>query len=444
MMLLSLALLLVAVSRIDALRSLPRVSTSGGVFLAGGKAWSPRGQNYIRLNGTQGPHTALPGFKEGLLPVYHSTFSPLFFNGTAISAAAADACGALGYNFFRVFIDEGTTTRGDGVNGDPNGAQVLNEVYMANVAEFVSRVSDHGCYTMITLGDVPQNAHFLSMRGNPPAYCEYPNCALLAPTFISTFAAYAGAFSADLASRLGGDTSALFTYSLANEGAFTDNNLPFSSSSITVSPADGGSYAMASALQRQACADNGTVFWVAACVTALRAVDPDTTITTGMFTNQAVGKSGFDGLVPVPNNPDPRHPFRPSDLSGRSGLDWLDVHVYPFGLVVAGDGRGSEVGPTWSLGADLATSEWSALNFTRTPVSMCETGSFKQFYATAEDAAGQLAVLQQLSCGYNFTGWGVWTWDTWEQDDFLWMAVDGGGAIAQSLSPIGRPNPCVA
>ena len=75
------------------------------------------------------------------------------------------------------------------------------------------------------------------------------------------------------------------------------------------------------------------------------------------------------------------------------------------------------------------------------PIFMAETGAFKQFY-TAQTGADELARLQQESCAYQFSGWAVWTWDTWEQAGFLWTMVDGAGAIARALSPRLRPDPC--
>lgn len=424
--------------------SLPRVSTAGGHFLAGGALWVPRGLNYIRLNGSQGMNT-------DPLPVYHSTFSPLFYDASNATRALASACAdGLGYNFIRVFIDEGTTTRGDGINGLPTGPQVLSDAYMSNVADFVARATSEGCYTMVTLGDVPQNAYWLGRRGAAPAWAAYPNTGFLAPGFVAAFADYAAAFASDLSARLGNDTSGLLTYSLANEGSYDVTTLPFASSTLVVQPADGGSYSMGDPAARQACADNGAVFWVQQVAAAVRAVDPATTVTVGMFTNQAVGKSGFNGMLP--EGSDPRSPLRPADLSARSTLDWLDVHVYPFGTVVdhpsaqqqqAPSSPPPSTSPDWSLSSDLASSEWPLVNFTRMPVSMCETGAFKSFYATAAVAAEQLVSLQVLSCGHNFSGWGLWTYDTWEQGDFLWDGTDAEGSIANALSPLQRPRACV-
>ena len=114
--------------------ALPRVTVAAGsggaAFLAGGAPFQPRGLNYVRLNGSQfePPET---------LPVYHCTFSPLFYNETAVSQAAEGAA-AAGYNFVRVFIDTGTPQRGDGVNGPFASATPLSSAYLANVAAFVA------------------------------------------------------------------------------------------------------------------------------------------------------------------------------------------------------------------------------------------------------------------------------------------------------------------
>lgn len=86
-----LLLLLLPVSAL----ALARVSVVAGVgggdafFAANGARFQPRGLNYVRLNGTQFEPPAT-------LPVYHATFSPLFYNASAVAGAAAGAAGFFG------------------------------------------------------------------------------------------------------------------------------------------------------------------------------------------------------------------------------------------------------------------------------------------------------------------------------------------------------------
>ena len=87
-----------------------------------------------RLNGSIGG--AVP---NSFHPAYHSTFSPLFFDGnrTIYKKALADLS-EKGFNNARVFVDPGGWGRSDGINGDSKAA--LSDAYVSNVADFVSCV----------------------------------------------------------------------------------------------------------------------------------------------------------------------------------------------------------------------------------------------------------------------------------------------------------------
>jgi len=162
---------IVALSAIVATQGLPRISTvptPGRFVIAGtGEPWTPRGINYIRLNASQGNDSVV-------FPVYHATFSERFFNLTAVQTAASRACTSLEYNFARVFIDAGDFSRDDGINGPPQGPQVLDDGYVGRLANFISTFAEAGCYTMITLNGLPANAHWAATAGSPPTWCEYP------------------------------------------------------------------------------------------------------------------------------------------------------------------------------------------------------------------------------------------------------------------------------
>ena len=155
-----------------------------------------------------------------------------------------------------------------------------------------------------------------------------------------------------------------------------------------------------------------------------------------MFTFQAVGKTGPNGLMP--QGADPRFPVRPASLSKFSTASFLDVHVYPMGA------------SSWTLSSDLATSEWGDIDFERTPVMMGEFGGFKAQFPSLESASLALLSVQAQSCqSFNFSSWLVWTWDSDDaaEQPELWSAVDAnatqpGGVINAALSPKKRPDPC--
>jgi hypothetical protein len=260
----------------------------------------------------------------------------------------------------------------------------------------------------------------------------------MAPAAVAAFAAYAASFLATLEAEHGLDPSGLLAVSLANEAFLLTSTLPFSAAAGVVHTADGGSYDMANATSRQACADGNAVNWACAAAAAVRASSPGVLVAVGVFTPQAVCKPGFIGVVPVAGCADERYPLRPRALAqaAPAAVDFVDVHVYPFGHVVGSSrAAAATAAANWSLDTDLETAEWDAIGRTRAPVLMAETGAFKDFYASAADAAAELSELAHLACLRGFQGVGEWTWDTFEQSGRIWTMLDGGGAIRDALAP---------
>jgi len=354
-------------------------------------------------------------------------------------AAAADGASAAGYTFVRVFIDAGTPQRSDGINGPYASAEPLSRPYLANVAAFVATFASRGVYTMATLNGLPSNAFWDARAGAAPAWCEYPHCDTMAPSFVSAFAFFAASFVSTLEADHGLDPNGLLAVSLANEAFVLTSSLPFSRVDGVVYTGDGGSYDMANATRRQACADNNFVHWASVVTAAIRAASPGVLVAVGVFTPQAVCKPGFIGIVPVPGCSDERYPQRPRALAHAApvSVDFVDLHVYPFGHVVGGPRSAgvSAAAPDWSLGADLGTAEWDEIDRARAPVLMAETGAFKDFYSSAADAAVEIADLAHRACQLGFKGVGEWTWDTHEQSGRIWTMLDDGGAIRDALAP---------
>jgi hypothetical protein len=219
---------------------------------------------------------------------------------------------------------------------------------------------------------------------------------------------------------------------MENEAYYEGDALPFSSTTLpAITTADGNTYSMTNVASRQQCADANAVFWLNTLVNVVATYHPGAAATVGLFTYQAVGKTGPNGLMP--EGSDVRFPFRPASLSQYATAAFLDVHVYP-------------LGPSFSLTSDLASSEWSSVNFGRMPIFMGEFGLFKSFYPNLVAAAGVAEALQVASCAQNFSGWLFWTWDSDDvsEQPELWSLMDDNGAVNGVLSPMVRPNPCVA
>ena len=422
--------------------------------------------NYIRLNGTQGM-----GGKAGTFPVYHSTFSPVFYAGnrTAMAAALADLAGK-GFNIVRVFIDTGTGARTDGINGghsingdahnydhnydhdddrdghsaarqEKKAAAPLSPDYLDNVADFIGLASARGLYVTPTLDALPANDYFGSLcRADPKRLAGYPNHFYLDANCTGAKATYVRLFLEGLRARNPQLLSSIAWLSLENEAAYSAAAAPFTASFVApgggrrVTTGDGHTYDMGSPTERQQAADSNAVAWANAAVAAARPFK--VLVGVGIFTFRAVGH--VDGPRGLPTGtPDPRFPFRPLWLSDpvASALDLLDVHVYQ--------------DPGWggSMRVDLASSEWPQVvarkHLWHKPAVMGEFGAWRRnpdFWPNATAAAAGMAQQQVDACALNLTGSMFWTYDTAEQPR-LWN-FKSAPAIAEALAPANRPDAC--
>ena len=385
-----------------------------------------RGANYIRLDSHE--H-------------FHSTFSPSDYNRTKFSIAMRELSNK-GFNVVRVFVDHRTTT---GIAGLPGQSTPLDRAYCSRLAQFVSDAAGYGLYTIVTLQSLPANAFFR----NATRHMAKPswNAQFLMDIGHSAWTTYSDALSATLASMLtgptgigevassGGGDSVLF--SLQNELFLRGDEWPFNASAGLADTA-AGAFDMAVPSERQRAADENTNRWADGCRGAVRKHLPRALVTAGVFTFEAVGKDGPDGLQAHDCNHthDCRFPARPYWLS-RSTLDWLDVHVY--------------VPNALKLVHSLMSEEWSRVHASK-PIVMGEFGCLgglvgkgnRRWYATAAACAPHVAGVQKASCVAGFVGWLFWTYDTddlAEQPQWFSM-VDDHRAIETALAPANRTDPC--
>lgn len=73
----------------------------------------------------------------------------------------------------RVFLDQGSEQRFDGINGDSNAS--LNADYVANLATFINDAAAAGIYTMVTLSSIPVNAYFDNITSSAAPNIETTN-----------------------------------------------------------------------------------------------------------------------------------------------------------------------------------------------------------------------------------------------------------------------------
>lgn len=424
----------------DGLLPLPRVQL---VEVPGGNGYLrqqgqsapfvPRGANYVRL---------VYDHSYAVVP-YHSTFSPALYDPQAAESALRQMH-RDGYNVVRVFIDSGDWDRTNGINGTWDAAG-LDGAYLDAFADFVRRATEQRVYVLPIVGRTPINAHYRSLAAPADPNLVGWNAMYLHAGERTAKIAYVTDFINALRARIGQALlSTIIAYELENEmhanGDYPPfccdpappytcaNNPAFACTDKVVRTADGLSYDMSDPAQRQQAWDANAVSYANQLTAAIQSVDPEALVTVGMFTYRAVGRSGPQGLLPIPGpGEEPRFPPRPSSLSRYSNLSFMDIHIY-------------DADANWTLDGDLASIEWNSVDPKR-PLWMGEFGAFKNRYPALTDAAWAMRDLQVSSCARGFSAWLFWTYDTAEQPE-LWTLVDSNGVINGVLAPVARPDPC--
>ncbi len=405
-------------------------SSAGGTLAPDAKPVTLRGSNYIRLGGD---------LTSGCVG-YHTTFDEGVYNRTRYLDAFQTMHGQ-GFNIMRVFLDE---RPGCGIGGDVSSTEPLDAEWLNRLAQFVSDAEDHGMYTLVTMVYPVNNAYFRNVTSQVPLPPEWENVGGWNAPFLTerghtAYATYGKELGKGLQARLAPAKQRAILISLQNEFFLQGDIFPFSSHNTTVTMADGIAYNMAEPAQRQQAADASTNLWARLTRKAIREHLPESMVTVGVFTFDAVGKDGPNGLllegcdpaVP-PSDPekhvDCRFPARPLKLAG-AGLDFLDVHIYQ------ADGTAP------ALAVNLKTVEWDQIP-KATPIVMGEFGCNANWYPNASLCSPHVRRLQVSSCAAGFSSWLFWTYDSNDVQPDWYGMVDDGNAIGSVLAPTSNPDPC--
>ncbi|SDL12741.1 cellulase family glycosylhydrolase [Nonomuraea jiangxiensis] len=397
-----------------------------------GEPFVPRGANYVRLVGAHGG-------------AYHSTFEPGRY-APEDAQAMLNSMKDSGYNTVRVFIDtgDGYYTNGLATNPGPDG---LNQEYLDNVTDFVSRAAARNIYVLPVLSNWPVSQYYKDILDATDNGHYNPNVSgnnqwFMDSGFIAAKKAYLKNFILGLKSRLGAGISAILAYETENEAFWDAAQKPFSMSTGSVTGPDGLTYDMSKPAQRQQAADASMVVYQNAAADGVHDADPEAMVTIGFFTNKAVGKSGYGGFpTRCESNCEGGlkylYPGRPASIAAWSKTDFLDIHVYPAGV-------------NDSLATNLATVEVS--EFAK-PYVMAEFGAYKPDYNNDINAASydmREKQIQSCSIGHGAKGWLFWTYDTdvvnpdlASQGDFFSL-VDQHNVIDWQLAPNMRRDPCTS
>jgi hypothetical protein len=363
-----------------------------------GQKFVPRGMNYVRL----GSQTKT----DGTSTFGHSLFDPGKYNSEKVDSDLTKMQ-AEGYNVVRVFLSPDTI-------GTANGG--LSSAAMDNVADFLQRAKQHKIYVMFTLDWLPGGKYGSILSADCCTTFALNNANLLPPAGLKANQAFFKDFAQGLIER-GAPTEYIFSYQLRNEMYYDGDQPPLSLKSGKVTTANGKTYNMASADEKAKMLEENSVYWIDSVREAILEVDPTALVSVGFFHPQEPNPSRIG---------DPRLAVTEPAI-WTSKADFIDLHAYP--------------------GFELSLKQYVenfGLNSMKTkPIIMGEFGGLVASFPSVDAAAHRFVNWQAESCKYGFDGWLFWTWDTFEQGDFLNAKMDGGN-IEAALSPAQRSDPCAA
>ncbi len=363
-----------------------------------GQTFVPRGMNYVRL----GSQTKA----DGTSSFGHSTFDPGKYNSAKVDSDL-QKMQADGYNVARVFLSPETIgTAGGG----------LSDSTMDNIADFLKLARQHDIYVMFTMDWLPGGKYGAILSADCCTTFAMNNANLLPPAGLKANQAFFQDFAQGLNER-GAPTEYILSYQLRNEMYYDGDQPPLSLNSGKVTTANGKTYDMSSSAEKAKMLEENSVFWIDSVRDAILEVDPTALVSVGFFHPQEPNPSRIG---------DPRLAVTEPAI-WNSKADFIDLHAYP--------------------GFELSLKQYVenfGLNSMRAkPVIMGEFGGLVANFPSVDTAAQRFVNWQAESCQYGFDGWLFWTWDTFEQGDFLNAKMDGGN-IEAALSPAQRPDPCAA
>lgn len=366
---------------------------------ASGATFVSRGANYERLD-VDGDQV---------------TFDVGVYDGAAADAALADM-DAYGYNTVRVFLNGACVS---GCLGDASAADDLSSAYVANVVDFLGKARARGIQVILVAEGVPAGTSYADqVASGATAEFAGENVHYLTAGGVAGNASFWTA----LVQRLTAQPvlrETILSYELRREAFFRADQAPLTLASGTVTPANGQTYDLAVAAERQALMDEGLVHWADSVRAAIRAVDPTALVSLGFLWPQSPNPARIG---------DPRV-SRMQAVQDDSELDFVSPRVVP--------------GLELTLPQYVANYELPAI--TAKPVLMAEVGAPTASFGTAAMAAEALQTWQADSCPAGFDGWLLWTWDTTGEragEPPVWNGQAASGLLERALAPTIRTDPC--
>lgn len=350
-----------------------------------------RGSNYIRLiNASR-----------------HVLFEPDMYSQWNVEGALQQM-NSYGYNYVRVFLSCPSFFNGFGLKtpGIP-----MN--FTQNVVDFLIRAAKYNITVMLTGEWSPANYQSIIDSYPMPDNVTGTNLVIF---HAGQVAARAQMYK-DLLTEIKGASlvafNNIFAIDIFNEISVSVHMQPFSLTSGLVN-FSGLLFDMSKGGDRQRLVDLAGNIWLNTVASAIKSVAPLILVSSSLFSPNAVGHDGFDGVQPRPPDADDRYPLRPRSLIS-SMADYIDLHVYA------------------SRNNSRAEFNGAGLTLDK-PLLLGETGTFK--FNAPDPLTGALSVKNVMieSVDYHFTGWGIWTWDAVEQL-VLWTLTEANNTMNNVLSP---------
>ena len=311
--------------KIQQVKPLPKIIVKLGNGKPGHFVYKKTGKGFV----PEGYNHTIGDIENYKIP--HSTFNVGTYDSKRIDKILAEMKD-LGANTIRVWL-WGLNHKGGGIWGDDD-SQSLNKDYMENFCDFLRLATKHKIYVVPILDLAPANAKYKyfikkEMKNADKNITDH-NSDILLQGFIDARKEAAKDTVRFVKEADPNLLNTILGWSLANEVILLSAAGPFNLEEGTVKVANGKTYDMSDFDSRQKCADESFLYWANQLTDAIHEIDPKGLVTIGMWTSDAHERLPINGIK-ISKNIDTRFPPRPSVFaSGKSKIDFLDIHVYPW------------------------------------------------------------------------------------------------------------------
>lgn len=378
-----------------------------------GNPFEVKGVNFVRLR--FGDHVTL----EAATNHYPSGYDP--YDVETMMRTLKEE----GYNTVRVFVI-GRYNMNPGIAGNPDTQGVYGP-YMDNFIDLLQKARKHGLYVMPSMGDgeLPISPYYQNMIKGVKGF---KNGIYLTEEGIKAKQQYLQEFLTYIKEEDDSLLKTMIGVQLQNEMYMDSDRWPFNLEEGTIKGANGKTYNMADADERQMLMEEGTNHYHNQMVAAIKEIDPELLVSEGVFTRRAVGKEAdsHKGLYPG-TSVDSRFPPTATVL-GNSDLDFIDIHIY--------HSQAKDSVPLAykrSMASMNFYSDEMALIRQSKPVIMGEFGSFVFMEPTFDEAVTTILKLRDMAVDDGLAGIMVWTYDTFEQKD-LHHAMGDDGLLLKKIA----------